>query len=76
MVEGRREVVVLSADGVERVSKSRETNHLPVGELARRQGVKPVNSVDDLIRPGTFESDKELDEFLADLYASRHGGLA
>jgi hypothetical protein len=69
-------VIALSADDVERVSKSGETDYLPVGKLARRQGVKPVNSVDDLIRPGTFESDKELDEFLADLYASRHAGLA
>jgi hypothetical protein len=47
-----------------------------VAELARRQGVRPVESVDDLARPGTFESDDELDEFLADLYASRHAGLA
>jgi hypothetical protein len=35
------------------------------------QGVRPIVSVDELVRPGIFESDKELGEFLADLYASR-----
>jgi hypothetical protein len=44
--------------------------------LARRQGVRPVASVDDLTRPGLFESDDEPDEFLADLYASRRAGTA
>lgn len=50
--------------------------HVPVAELARSQGVGPVESVDDLARPDLFESDEELDEFLADLYAARHAGLA
>ena len=40
-------------------------------ELARRQGVRPISSVDELAEPDTFESDAELEEFLADLYASR-----
>ena len=52
------------------------SDHVPAEELARRQGVKPIASVDELARPGTFESDDELDEFLADLYASRKAGLA
>jgi hypothetical protein len=47
-----------------------------VEELARRQGVRPVESVDDMARPDLFESDEELEEFLADLYASRRSGLA
>jgi hypothetical protein len=50
--------------------------HVPAEELARRQGVKPIASVEDMFRPGTFESDEELDEFLADLYASRRAGIA
>jgi hypothetical protein len=50
--------------------------HVPAEELARRQGVGPVASVEDMFRPGTFESDEELDEFLADLYASRRAGMA
>jgi hypothetical protein len=50
--------------------------HVPVEELARRQGVRPIDSVDELARPDLFESDEELADFLADLYASRHTGLA
>jgi hypothetical protein len=50
--------------------------HVPIEELARRQGVRPIESVDELARPDLFESDEELAEFLADLYASRHTGLA
>ena len=51
-------------------------DHVPVSELARRQGVGPVVSVDELARPELFESDEELADFLADLYAARHTGLA
>jgi hypothetical protein len=52
------------------------SDHVSAEELARRQGVKPIASVDELARPGTFESDEELDEFLADLYTSRRAGSA
>jgi hypothetical protein len=55
---------------------SHTAEHVPVEELARRQGVKPITSVEDLFQPGMFESDEELDEFLADLYASRRAGMA
>jgi len=66
----------MSADDAEWVPKWSDAGHVPVAELARQQGVGPVESVDDLARPGAFESDEELDEFLADLYASRHAGSA
>lgn len=59
----------------ERASVGREDD-APVEELARRQGVRPVDSVDDMARPGLFDSDEEWEEFLADLYASRSAGLA
>jgi hypothetical protein len=42
----------------------------------RRQGVRPIASVDDLARPAAFESDDELDEFLADFYQSRRAEQA
>jgi hypothetical protein len=48
--------------------------HVPAAELARRQGVHPVSSLDDLARPDLFESDAELDDFLTDVYASRRAG--
>ena len=46
-------------------------------ELARRQGIKPITSVDDLAAAvDPLESDEEYEAFLADLYASRRAGLA
>jgi hypothetical protein len=62
-----------SADGLPEWGTA---EHVPVTELARRQGVDPVASIDDLARPDLFESDEELDEFLAMVYADRHTGLA
>jgi len=38
---------------------------------ARRKGVRAIASVDEL-RADVFESDEELDEFLADLEKFRH----
>ena len=50
---------------------------VPTDELARRQGVKPIRSVDELAAAvDPFESDEEHEAFLADLYASRRAGLA
>ena len=50
---------------------------VPTEELARRQGVKPIKSVDELAAAvDPFESDEEHQAFLADLYASRRAGLA
>jgi hypothetical protein len=40
-------------------------------EQAQRKGVHPIASVDEL-RADVFESDEELEEFLADLEAFRH----
>jgi hypothetical protein len=44
-------------------------------EQARRKHVEPIQSVDEL-RADVFESDEELDEFLADLQAFRHANMA
>ena len=49
--------------------------HVPVSELAPRQGVGPVTSIDELARPECFGSDEELAHFLTDLYAARHAAL-
>jgi hypothetical protein len=49
--------------------------HVPAAEQVRRQGVRPIESVEELAFPGVWESDQELDEFLADLYATRHAIL-
>jgi hypothetical protein len=49
---------------------------VPAEEQIRQQGVQPITSVDELAFPGVWESDEELDEFLADLYASRRANVA
>ena len=48
---------------------------VPVEELARRKGVRPVESVDEMAQD-VFESDQELQEFLAQVYAAREADLA
>jgi hypothetical protein len=48
---------------------------VPAEEQVRRQGIQPIASVDELVLPGVWESDEELDDFLADLYASRRASM-
>ena len=45
-------------------------------ELFRAKGVRPIESVDDLACDGIFDSDEELEEFLAFTYAARRADLA
>ena len=44
--------------------------------LARRKGARPVQSIHDLADPDIFETDEELDEFLAFVRAERDANLA
>lgn len=66
----------MSSEHTEPAAAPPTADEVPVEELARRQGIKPVESVDDMARPGLFDSDEEWEEFLADLYASRRSGMA
>lgn len=43
---------------------------LELSELARLQGVRPVERAEDLVAP-VWESAEEMNRFLADVYASR-----
>lgn len=49
---------------------------IPTDELAKRQGVEPIGSVDELAQPDLWESEQEYQGFLADLYATRHADIA
>jgi hypothetical protein len=69
-------VVIMTSEHGEPAPGLPAADDAPVEELARRQRVQPVASVEDMARPGLFDSDQEWDEFLADLYASRHADLA
>ena len=53
-----------------------DTEQVSWRELARRKGVKPVMSLSDMARPDLFESDEELDDFLAFVAAQRRADLA
>src|SRR5262249_11969668 len=44
-------------------------------EQVRSRGLRLVASVEDMARDDVFESDEELDEFLAYVYAERHANL-
>jgi hypothetical protein len=43
---------------------------------ARRKGGRPIQSADDLAQDGVFDTDEELDAFLAHVAAMRHADLA
>lgn len=45
-------------------------------ELFRAKGIQPIESAEDLACDGVFESDGELEEFLAYTYAARRADLA
>ena len=46
-------------------------DEVPTEELARRQGVRPIQNLETLAHPDAWESDQEFQDFLNDLYASR-----
>ena len=48
---------------------------VPVEELVRQQGVPAVRTVKDLVANDVFDSDEELDEFLAFVTEQRHANL-
>ena len=48
----------------------------PLDELARRQGVVPVTNLADMARPDLFDSDEDMEAFIAHVYASRRADLA
>jgi hypothetical protein len=43
-----------------------QTGMATKANLARQPGVPPISSADDLVQPGMFTSDAELDEFLTE----------
>jgi hypothetical protein len=73
--EGAWEVLV-TTNRADYRAQPPDRGSVSVDELARRQGVRPIESVEDMARPGIFESDEELEEFLAHVYAARRADLA
>jgi hypothetical protein len=74
--EHAREVAAVSTSSEKRPAEPPDYDSLSIEELARLQGVKPVKSVADMAYPGIFESDEEVDEFIAYTYAARRRDMA
>ncbi|HYQ67087.1 hypothetical protein [Actinophytocola sp.] len=53
---------------------ARPSGRVSLDELARRKGIRPIQSMDDLACD-VFDTDEELDEFLRDTYAARRADL-
>jgi hypothetical protein len=70
------EVVIAASGRPEPAVEPPAAGAVWVEELARRRGVRPVASVQEMGRPGLSGSGQARDEFLAGLYAARRAGLA
>src|SRR5215207_7756387 len=66
----------MSASSADYGAYPHDDNDVPVEELARRQGVRPIKSAAELVHPEVWETDEELDAFLADLDARRRAGAS
>jgi hypothetical protein len=47
-----------------------------IDEQVKRKGIRPVESVENMAQDGVFESDEDLEQFLAHVYAARHTDVA
>jgi hypothetical protein len=65
--------MVVAVVAPERGSRRRvvDPGHRSLREQARSRGVRPVESADDLAADGVFDSDAELDDFLAAIARNR-----
>ena len=65
----------MSTSGADSSTRTPVRPSVSVAQLLAAKRTRPIQSLDDLAA-GTFESDEELDEFLAFTYAERHRDLA
>ena len=75
-VHSREEAISLTSSAERIPPASRTLTRSSVSDLARRQGVLPIVSAEDLAMPSAFEHDADYDAFIADLYASRQASIA
>jgi hypothetical protein len=67
----------MTTSGAEQTNRpGPERRRESLDEQARRRGIRPVVSVEDMARDDVFESDEELDAFLAWYHAVRQANLA
>ena len=65
----------MSTSGADSFGSSAMRPRQSVAQLLAAKNVRPIRSLDDLAAD-TFNSDEELDDFLAFTYAERHRDLA
>jgi hypothetical protein len=66
----------MTTSNADYAGESPEDRPESIEEQVRRKGIRPVESVEDMAQDGIFESDEELEQFLAHVYAARHADLA
>jgi hypothetical protein len=73
----RQEVVAMTSNDAAGTGRSpvHGVRRESLDEQVRRRGLRPVTSVKDMARDDVFESDEELDAFIAHVYAERHSNL-
>jgi hypothetical protein len=68
--------VIGMTSGAESVrDPSSSGGRVSLDELARRKGVRPVASLEEMREDGVFGSDEELEQFLEYVQAARHSDL-
>jgi hypothetical protein len=67
--------VPVSTSGADSPARPPIRPRVPAAQLLAAKNARPIRSLDDLAAD-TFESDEELEEFLAFTYAERHRDLA
>ncbi len=65
----------MNASGADSPAGASPRPRLSAAQLLAAKNTRPIQSLDDLAAD-TFESDEELEEFLAFTYAERHRDLA
>ena len=65
----------MATNNAEPLPELPNADHVPADELVRRAGARPIASVAAMARPDLFETDDELDEFLAEVYAARRADV-
>ena len=65
----------MTADRAEYAAQQPDHGAESIDEQARRKAVRPIQSADDLAQDDIFDTDEELDAFLAHVAATRHADL-
>jgi hypothetical protein len=66
----------MTANNADYLGHSEHHGPLSVEELARRQGVSTITTVEDLASDDIFETDEELNDFLMFVREQRNASLA